>query len=61
MTGGHRGARLWLLPLALSGAVALAHPYPVTIDRLKEWTASLEKKGIALAPVSALPAPQRTQ
>ena len=42
-------------------AVALAHPYPVTIGRLEEWTASLEKKGIALAPVSALPTPQRTQ
>lgn len=42
-------------------AVALARPYPVTVSRLKEWTASLEGKGIALAPVSALPAPQRTQ
>jgi polysaccharide deacetylase 2 family uncharacterized protein YibQ len=42
-------------------AVALGRPYPVTIGRLKAWTASLEKKGIALAPVTALPAPQRTQ
>lgn len=42
-------------------AVALGRPYPVTVNRLKEWTASLEGKGIALAPVSALPAPQRTQ
>ena len=42
-------------------AVAFGRPYPVTVDRLKAWAASLEKKGIALAPVSALPAPQRTQ
>lgn len=42
-------------------AVAVARPYPVTINRLKAWTASLGSKGIALAPVSALPAPQRSQ
>jgi polysaccharide deacetylase 2 family uncharacterized protein YibQ len=42
-------------------ALALGRPYPVTVGRLKEWTASLEKKGIALAPVSALPPQQRTQ
>jgi polysaccharide deacetylase 2 family uncharacterized protein YibQ len=42
-------------------AVALGRPYPVTVNRLKEWAGSLEKKGIALAPVSALPAPARTQ
>jgi polysaccharide deacetylase 2 family uncharacterized protein YibQ len=36
-------------------ALGIAHPYPVTLARLKEWSAELAKKGIALAPVSALP------
>lgn len=42
-------------------AVAVGRPFPVTVNRLKEWTASLNAKGIALAPVSALPAVQKAQ
>jgi hypothetical protein len=42
-------------------AMAVGRPYPVTINRLKEWTASLNAKGIALAPASALPAMQKGQ
>jgi hypothetical protein len=49
-------------------AVAVAGAYPVTIDRLTAWAASLEEKGIALVPVSALvevrappPSPARPQ
>lgn len=50
-------------------AVAVAGAYPVTIDRLTAWAASLEEKGIALVPVSALvevrappqPSPTRAQ
>ncbi len=50
-------------------AVAVAGAYPVTIDRLTAWAASLEEKGIALVPVSALvevreppqPSPARAQ
>ena len=35
-------------------ALGIARPYPVTIERLAQWAASLEEKGIDLAPVSAL-------
>lgn len=35
-------------------AVGIALPYPVTFERLKLWIAGLDKKGIALAPLSAL-------
>jgi polysaccharide deacetylase 2 family uncharacterized protein YibQ len=35
-------------------AVAIARPYPVTIERLKLWLAQLPSRGIELAPVSAL-------
>lgn len=35
-------------------AVAMAQPYPVTIDRLVEWTAELTGRGFAVAPVSAV-------
>ncbi|MEM9682229.1 MAG: divergent polysaccharide deacetylase family protein, partial [Pseudomonadota bacterium] len=36
-------------------AVAVARPYPITLKRLKEWSGTLAEKGIALAPVSAMP------
>ena len=35
-------------------AVALARPYPISVSRIANWTASLGKQRIALAPVSAL-------
>ena len=35
-------------------AVAVGRPYPSTIDRLAEWTQSLETRGYALAPISAV-------
>ncbi|MCE9521152.1 MAG: divergent polysaccharide deacetylase family protein [Alphaproteobacteria bacterium] len=35
-------------------AVGMAAAFPVTIDRVSAWALSLEQKGIALAPVSAL-------
>lgn len=34
-------------------AVGVAHPYPVTFERLVRWIDGLTRKGIALAPVSA--------
>ena len=34
-------------------ALGLGEVYPVTIERLAQWIATLERKGIALAPVSA--------
>ncbi len=35
-------------------AIGVAAAFPVTIDRVSAWAQSLEQKGIALAPVSAL-------
>jgi polysaccharide deacetylase 2 family uncharacterized protein YibQ len=34
--------------------VAMARPYPVTLERLAAWAAEVEKRGFVLAPVSAL-------
>jgi hypothetical protein len=36
-------------------AIAIARPYPVSLKRLAAWSADLREKGIALAPVSAMP------
>ena len=35
-------------------ALGIGSPYPVTIERVMVWAQELERKGIALAPVSAL-------
>jgi polysaccharide deacetylase 2 family uncharacterized protein YibQ len=35
-------------------AVGIGSPFPITIDRLVRWVQTLEGKGLALAPVSAL-------
>lgn len=35
-------------------AVAIGQPYPVTFERLNAWLPTLEGKGIALAPITAL-------
>ncbi len=35
-------------------AVAIAAPYPATLERLAAWAATLEAKQLTLAPVSAL-------
>jgi polysaccharide deacetylase 2 family uncharacterized protein YibQ len=35
-------------------AIGIATPYPVTFEQLKPWIASLEAKGIVLAPITAL-------
>lgn len=37
-----------------SVALGMAYPYPVTVERLVAWAATLEAKGIALAPVTAI-------
>jgi len=34
--------------------VAVARPYPVTVERLRAWAATLESKNLVLAPVSAV-------
>ncbi|MCI4645459.1 MAG: divergent polysaccharide deacetylase family protein, partial [Hyphomonadaceae bacterium] len=40
--------------LEQGGALGTAISYPLTIDIIKDWTQSLEAKGITLAPASAL-------
>ena len=37
-----------------AAAVAIAAPYPATLERLAAWAATLEAKNLTLAPVSAL-------
>ncbi len=39
---------------AKGASIAMGFPYPVTIERVAAWTATLPDKGIALAPVSAM-------
>ena len=34
--------------------VGIGFPYPVTVERVRAWAATLEKKGLVLAPVSAV-------
>jgi len=42
------------LARARGQAIGLAFPYPVTIERLSQWSRGLAARGIDLAPVSAL-------
>ena len=40
----------------VGAAVIMGFPYPVTLERVAAWAAGVEKRGFALAPVSALAA-----
>jgi hypothetical protein len=43
-------------------AVVLAHPYPVTIDLLEQWSRELRVQGMALVPITnVVTAPGRTE
>jgi polysaccharide deacetylase 2 family uncharacterized protein YibQ len=42
------------LARAKGQAIGVALPYPVTFDKLKDWIAGLGKKGIVLAPLTAM-------
>jgi polysaccharide deacetylase 2 family uncharacterized protein YibQ len=44
---------------AKNEVVAIAMPYPVTIDRVSAWAKSLDDKGIALAPISVIADPAK--
>jgi uncharacterized protein len=46
-------AALEAAALARGGALGLARPYPISLERLELWATSLDAKGLALAPVSA--------
>lgn len=49
-----RLAELEQVALTRGSAIGFAEGYPVTIERLGEWIPELERRGIALAPVSAV-------
>jgi hypothetical protein len=40
--------------LAGGSALGVVHGYPVSLERLRTWAATLEDKGLVLAPVSAV-------
>ena len=40
--------------LAVGSALGVAQGYPVTLERLRQWAATLDGKGLVLAPVSAV-------
>ncbi|MBE7636347.1 hypothetical protein GUA87_05785 [Sneathiella sp. P13V-1] len=42
-------------------AIGVGYPYPVTLERLAVWTKSLTRKGLVLAPVSAVVNSQEIQ
>src|SRR3546814_10416505 len=47
-----RLAQIERIALTDGYAVAMAQPYPVTLERLAEWTAALTARGFAFAPIS---------
>jgi hypothetical protein len=49
-----RLAQIERIALTDGAAVAMAQPYPVTLERLAEWTAELTARGFAIAPISAV-------
>ena len=49
-----RLAELERIAKSTGAALGLAYPYPVTIERLANWSVDLERKGIRLAPASAV-------
>ncbi len=49
-----RLAQIERIALSEGFAVAMAQPYPVTLDRLAEWSTELTARGIVIAPISAV-------
>ena len=49
-----RLAQIERIALTDGYAVAMAQPYPVTLDRLAEWATELGTRGLVIAPISAL-------
>jgi len=49
-----RLAQVERIALTEGYAVAMAQPYPVTLDRLAEWATELGTRGLVIAPISAL-------
>ena len=49
-----RLAQIERIALTEGFAVAMGQPYPVTLERLAEWSTELTARGFAIAPISAL-------
>jgi hypothetical protein len=49
-----RLAQIERIALTDGYAVAMAQPYPVTLDRLADWATELTARGFVIAPISAL-------
>ena len=49
-----RLAQIERIALTDGYAVAMAQPYPVTLQRLSEWATELTARGFVIAPISAL-------
>jgi hypothetical protein len=47
-------ARLEKIARERAVAVAIARPYPVTLDRLAAWAATLDERDLVLAPITAV-------
>ena len=50
----HALAALEAEALAAGSALGVAHGHPASLDRLRQWAATLDGKGLVLAPVSAV-------
>ena len=46
--------RLEALARSQGGAIGIAAALPASVDRIARWSAALEARGVALAPVSAM-------
>ncbi|MEO3428163.1 divergent polysaccharide deacetylase family protein [Pelagibius sp. CAU 1746] len=55
-----RLAQIERIALSEGYAVAMAQPYPVTLERLAEWATELTARGYVIAPISALADQQKT-
>jgi hypothetical protein len=55
-----RLAQIERIALTDGYAVAMAQPYPVTLDRLADWATELTARGFVIAPISALADKQKT-
>lgn len=49
-----RLAQVERVALSDGTSVAMGRPYPATIERLREWVRTLESRGFALVPITAL-------
>ena len=49
-----RLAQVERIALQFGSAVAMGRPFPVTVERLAEWSAEIEKRGIVLVPITVL-------